>query len=373
VSDIVADARAPASRKSAGPAGEARLVLEDGSVFVGRAFGFPAAVAGEVVFNTGMVGYPEALTDPSYRGQILVLTYPLIGNYGVPAPPVDGGLDTPFESETIQVSGLVVAETTTPSHWSAARSLGEWLEKSGVPALSGVDTRALTKRLRQRGVMLGKLVSGDEDLELYDPNRDNLVALVSVKEPRVYGTGPARVILVDCGCKTSIIRSLVRRGLTVLRAPWDYDFLTEDFDGVVVSNGPGDPKMCGATIAHLRQAMARNVPVLGVCLGHQLLALAAGADTYKLKFGHRGQNQPCVRSGTSQCYITAQNHGYAVDERTLPDDWVPWFANLNDGTNEGIRHRTRPFASVQFHPEAAPGPLDTTSLFDDFAALVHGR
>jgi len=351
----------------------ARLVLEDGAIFAGRAFGFPAAVAGEVVFNTGMVGYPEALTDPSYRGQILVLTYPLIGNYGVPARPADGGLETPFESETIQVAGLVVAGTTTPSHWSAAKSLGQWLEEYGVPALSGVDTRALTKRLRQRGVMLGKLVSGEEELELRDPNRDNLVALVSVKEPVEYGTGPTRVVVVDCGCKTSIIRSLVSRGLTVLRVPWDYDFLNEDFHGVVVSNGPGDPKMCGATIEHVRRVMERNVPVLGICLGHQLLALAAGADTYKLKFGHRSQNQPCVRAGTSRCYITSQNHGYAVDERTLPADWVPWFRNLNDGTNEGIRHRTRPFASVQFHPEAAPGPLDTTFLFDDFVAVVHGR
>lgn len=352
---------------------DARLVLEDGSVFQGRAFGFPAAVAGEVVFNTGMVGYPEALTDPSYRGQILVLTYPLVGNYGVPARSADDGLDSPFESETIQVSGLVVAETTTPSHWNAAKSLGQWLQEHGVPGLSGVDTRALTKRLRQSGVMLGKLVSGDEDLELRDPNRDNLVALVSVKEPVAYGTGPTWVILVDCGCKTSIVRSLVSRGLAVLRVPWDYDFLDDDFQGVVISNGPGDPKTCGPTIEHVRRAMERNVPILGICLGHQILALAAGADTYKLKFGHRGQNQPCLRPGTPQCYITSQNHGYAVDERTLAEDWMPWFRNLNDGTNEGIRHRTRPFVSVQFHPEAAPGPLDTTFLFDDFVRVLHGR
>ncbi|MGH7263831.1 MAG: glutamine-hydrolyzing carbamoyl-phosphate synthase small subunit [Candidatus Rokuibacteriota bacterium] len=351
----------------------ARLVLEDGAVFHGRPFGFPAAVAGEVVFNTGMVGYPEALTDPSYRGQVLVLTYPLVGNYGVPARGGDDGLESPFESESIQVSGLVVAETTTPSHRSAVKSLGEWLQEHGVPGLSGVDTRALTKRLRQRGVMLGKLVSGDEDLEFRDPNRENLVAQVSVKEPVAYGSGPARVVLVDCGCKTSIVRSLVSRGLTVLRVPWDHDFLDDDFQGVVISNGPGDPKMCGPTIEHVRRAMERDVPILGICLGHQLLALAAGADTYKLPFGHRSQNQPCLRPGTPRCYITSQNHGYAVDERTLPEDWMAWFRNLNDGTNEGIRHRTRPFASVQFHPEAAPGPLDTTFLFDDFVQEIHGR
>jgi carbamoyl-phosphate synthase small subunit len=352
--------------------GPGRLVLEDGTVFRGRTFGFPAAVAGEVVFNTGMVGYPETLTDPSYRGQILVLTYPLVGNYGVPARSAADGLDSPFESETIQVAGLVVADTTTPSHWSAAQSLGQWLHEHAVPGLSGVDTRALTKRLRDRGVMLGKLLRGDEDLELRDPNRENLVAQVSVKAPVSYGSGP-RVVLVDCGCKTSIIRSLVSRGLAVLRVPWDHDFLDEEFQGVVLSNGPGDPKTCGPTIEHIRRAMDRNVPIFGICLGHQLLALAAGGDTYKLKFGHRGQNQPCLRAGTSRCYITSQNHGYAVDERSLGDDWIPWFQNLNDGTNEGVRHRTRPFVSVQFHPEAAPGPLDTTFLFDEFAAVIHGR
>jgi carbamoyl-phosphate synthase small subunit len=352
---------------------EARLVLEDGSVFPGRAFGFPAATSGEVVFNTGMVGYPEALTDPSYRGQILVLTYPLIGNYGVPARTLEDVLDPPFESEAIQVAGLVVAEAaTTYSHWSATGSLGAWLAAEAVPGLSGVDTRALTKRLRERGVMLGKLI-GEDDIDLRDPNRENLVALVSVKEPVTYGTGRRRVVLIDCGCKHSIIRCLVDRGLTVVRVPWDYDFLDADFDGLVISNGPGDPKMCVETIEHVRRAMDRRRPILGICLGNQILALAAGADTYKLKFGHRGQNQPCGRVGTSRCYITSQNHGYAVDETTLPPGWEPWFRNLNDGTNEGIRHRSRPFMSVQFHPEAAPGPLDTTFLFDEFVETVDGR
>jgi carbamoyl-phosphate synthase small subunit len=352
---------------------QARLVLEDGSVFPGRPFGFPAAVSGEVVFNTGMVGYPEALTDPSYRGQILTFTYPLIGNYGVPARRLEDGLDVTFESGEIQVAALVVGEVSPHySHWSAARSLEQWLTEQGVPGLTDVDTRTLTKRLRERGVMLGKILAGDEDVAWCDPNQDNLVALVSVKEPVIYGSG-ARVVVIDCGCKNSIIRSLTSRGLTVIRVPWDYDFLGEEFDGVVVSNGPGDPKMCGQTIAHVRQAMEEGYPVFGICLGHQILALAAGADTYKLKFGHRGQNQPCGWVGTNRCYVTSQNHGYAVDERTLPGDWAVWFRNANDGTNEGIRHRSRPFMSVQFHPEAAPGPVDTAFLFDEFAGLLHGR
>jgi carbamoyl-phosphate synthase small subunit len=354
--------------------GDVRLVLEDGSVFPGRRFGFRGPASGEVVFNTGMVGYPEALTDPSYRGQILVLTYPLVGNYGVPPRTGHDGLDTGFESEAVQVAGLVVAEAASEySHWSATRSLGTWLADEAVPGLTGVDTRALTKRLRERGVMLGKLVSDGADVELRDPNRENLVGQVSVKEPIVYGTGRRRVVLIDCGCKTSIIRGLVERGLTVVRVPWDYDVTRERFDALVISNGPGDPKMCGETIEHVRRAMERGRPILGICLGNQLLALAARADTYKLKFGHRGQNQPCGRVDTPRCFITSQNHGYAVDERTLPPDWEPWFRNLNDGTNEGIRHRSRPFMSVQFHPEAAPGPLDTTFLFDDLVEALDGR
>jgi carbamoyl-phosphate synthase small subunit len=355
------------------PTRERRLVLEDGSVFGGQAFGFAAGSSGEVVFNTGMVGYPEALTDPSYRGQILVLTYPLVGNYGVPARTGEPRLEDAFESDAIQVAGLVVAEAASAySHWSAADSLGGWLAEQGVPGLSGVDTRALTKRLRERGVMLGKLVT-DDDVALHDPNQDNLVAAVSVKQPMLYGTGSRRVVVIDCGCKRSIMRNLVDRGLSVLRVPWDYDFLAEDFDALMISNGPGDPKTCVTTIEHVRRAMERGRPIVGVCLGNQILALAAGADTYKLKFGHRGQNQPCARVGTSRCYITSQNHGYAVNEQTLPADWEPWFVNLNDGTNEGIRHRSRPFMSVQFHPEGTPGPLDTTFLFDELVEVLDGR
>jgi carbamoyl-phosphate synthase small subunit len=354
--------------------GEGCLLLEDGSAFTGRAFGFPAAVGGEVVFNTGMVGYPEALTDPSYKGQILALTYPIIGNYGVPGHPDRTGLDGPFESSAIQIAGLVVSEEVSSySHWSATRSLAQWLGEHGIPALSGIDTRALTKRLRERGTMLGKIVVGEHDVELRDPNKDNLVSFVSIKERVVYPAGPTRIVVVDCGCKHNIMRSLLGRGLTVIRVPWDYDFLDEDFDGLVISNGPGDPKMCADTIGHVRRAMERGYPIFGICLGHQILALAADADTYKLKFGHRGQNQPCTQVGTIRCYITSQNHGYAVDDRTLSNDWIPWFVNANDGTNEGIRHRSRPFMSVQFHPEAAPGPVDTGFLFDTFAGLINGQ
>lgn len=349
-------------------------MLEDGAEFHGRSFGYPMSVSGEVVFNTGMVGYPEAITDPSYRGQVLAFTYPLIGNYGVPCWRVSDGLPSTFESAEIQITGLLAAESAGEySHWAGVKSLGQWLSEHGVPALAGIDVRALTKRLRVNGTMLGKLLIGDADTDLHDPNKDNLVSLVSVKAPVVYEAGERRVVVVDCGCKNSIIRSLLRRGLTVVKVPWNYDFLGEDFDGVVVSNGPGDPKLCATTIGHLRSAMAKGYPIFGICLGHQLLALAAGADTYKLKYGHRGQNQPCALLGTRKCYVTAQNHGYAVDQRTVPDEWAAWFTNVNDGTNEGIRHRSLPFMSVQFHPEAAPGPTDTDFLFDEFVRMLDAR
>jgi carbamoyl-phosphate synthase small subunit len=341
----------------------ARLLLEDGQAFDGRLYGFPAAVSGEVVFNTGMVGYTEALTDPSYRGQILVLTYPLVGNYGVPPA---------FESRRIQAAALVVAELAHEySHAAALKSLPQWLREEGIPCLAGVDTRALTKRLRSRGCMLGKILpEGSEDMPFVDPNAENLVAKVSPGQRVVYEGAGKTVVVVDCGAKASIIGELRARGLRVVCVPWDHDLAGEDFDGVLVSNGPGDPGACGPAVESLRRVMQRGRPVMGICLGHQLMALAAGASTYKLKFGHRGHNQPCIEQDTGRCFITSQNHGYAVDESTLPSGWHAWFRNANDGSNEGMRHASEPFFSVQFHPEAAPGPLDCAPLFDRFVGLM---
>jgi carbamoyl-phosphate synthase small subunit len=338
------------------------LILEDGAVFRGRSLGAPRPVAGEVVFNTGMVGYTEALTDPSYRGQIMVLTYPLVGNYGVPPA---------FESGKIQASALVVTELALEySHASALRSLPQWLKDEGIPCIAGVDTRAITKRLRDKGCMLGKVRVDERDVPFYDPNSANLVAEVSNSKKEIFGGGRKTVLLVDCGAKGSIVDELVARDTTVIRVPWDYDFLKEDYDGLFISNGPGDPTACKETIANLKRALAMDKPIMGICLGNQLLALAAGANTYKLKFGHRGHNQPCIEEGTGRCYITSQNHGFAVDDSTLPSGWHPWFKNANDGSNEGMRHSTKPFLSVQFHPEAAPGPVDCGHLFDRFVEMM---
>jgi carbamoyl-phosphate synthase small subunit len=362
---------------------DTRLVLEDGTVFEGQAFGHLAAAAGEVVFNTGMVGYPETLTDPSYYGQILVLTYPLVGNYGVPAYREDEfGLPVGFESTRIQVTGLVVSEHSVRySHHDATRSLDDWLREAKVPAISGVDTRALTKQLREKGTMLGKLETVEGETAFFDPNKTQLVAAVSTAEVSRRSTKKGAsahaptVVLVDCGCKASIERNLLTRGLNVVRVPYDYYFLNLEFDGLVISSGPGDPKMCTATIRNVERALAVGKPILGICLGHQILALAAGADTYKLKFGHRSQNQPCsaavgAEGGSGRCYITTQNHGYAVRDERLPAGWNIWFSNANDGTVEGIRHATKPFYSVQFHPEDQPGPVDTAWIFDDFSDRV---
>jgi len=369
---------------SLGPRAEiskAELLLQDGSRFSGERFGSRCSTAGEVVFNTGMVGYPEAMTDPSYRGQILVLTYPLIGNYGVPVnaetKPSANDLDIPefFESNRIQISGLIIATLSKHySHWSALDSLDLWMQRQNIPGICNIDTRMLTKKLRSQGMMLGKIVVGDMDLAWEDPNERNLVAEASVERPRLYpGSGQKKVILVDFGCKDSILRHLVNKRLDVLRVPWNYDWSEEIVDGVVLSNGPGDPKMCVDALKILRKGLRRDIPILGICLGHQLLALAAGADTFKLKYGHRSQNQPCIQVGTKRCYITSQNHGFAVDEKTLPQEWKPWFFNANDGTNEGMRHRERPIFSVQFHPEANPGPTEASFVFDSFLdALDHG-
>lgn len=345
----------------------AKLILEDGSCFQGFVFGAKRAVSGEVVFNTGMVGYPQTLTDPSYHGQILVLTYPLIGNYGVPGYEKDNGLLKYFESDKIHVQGLVVSEHSEAyAHWNAKKSLSEWLQECNIPGVFGIDTRQLTKKLREKGTMLGKIVYNKEKIAFKDPNKRNLVAEVSVREPIMYQKGKKRVVLIDCGVKNNIIKAFLKRNVTVIRVPWDYNFSKEKFDGIVISNGPGDPKQCGDTINNIKRAMFKNIPMLGICLGSQILGLAAGASTYKLKYGHRSQNQPCVETGTKRCYITLQNHGYAVNSDTLPEDWREWFYNNNDRTNEGVIHISRPFFGTQFHPEASPGPEDTEFLFDIF-------
>ena len=347
-----------------------RLVLKDGTEYCGTGFGAAKSIAGEVVFNTGMIGYPESLTDPSYRGQILTMTYPLIGNYGVPGRAKESGLSRWFESERIQVQGLIVSEHSKDySHWNAEKSLSTWMEENGVPGLSGIDTRELTKHIRDAGAMLGKIVF-DGDIDFDDPNTRNLASEASVAEPISYGNGQRTVALVDCGVKNSIIRAFLKRGIAVKRYPWDSDFMAQEPDGILISNGPGDPALCLRTIERVREAMETHVPILGICLGSQILGLAAGARTYKLKFGHRGQNQPCLESGTKRCYITSQNHGYAIDTATLPGDWREWFVNANDGTNEGIRHISRPFFGTQFHPEASPGPDDTELIFDMFVRAM---
>ena len=345
-----------------------RLELASGETFCGSSFGAPRAVRGEVIFHTGMVGYVEALTDPSYRGQILVLTYPLQGNYGVP--------DGPFESERVQVQGLVVARyTPEPSHHAAVRSLGDWLTSQGVPALCGVDTRALTQRLRSHGTMPGTLLPATADAT-EAPAAVDMTRVVRLVEPQQLsehpGSGP-RILVIDTGAKESILRSLQRRGAHVLRAPASspWEPLLDRVDGVVLTNGPGDPSALGALVERLRAVLKRNLPTFGICLGHQLLALCAGATTYKLPYGHRSHNQPVLDLLSGRAYVTSQNHGYAVQDSSLPVDWVPWFRNLNDGTCEGIRHLYRPFASVQFHPEAAGGPRDTAPLFDEFLRMVN--
>ena len=345
------------------------LVLEDGSAFGGFSFGANAGTTGEVVFNTGMVGYPESFTDPSYRGQILVLTYPLIGNYGVPSD-FARELASGYESTRIHLKGLAVSEYSFfHHHWSAERGLSDLLNDEGVPGIEGVDTRAIAKRLRERGVMMGTITDKPKDAKFIVPHA-HLVSEVSVSEPKSYGDGKKRVAVVDCGCKNTIIKSLIRRGIGVVRVPWDFDVTKLDIDGVLFSNGPGDPTDCQATIETARKVIEAGIPAFGICLGNQILARAMGAATYKLKFGHRGQNQPCKMVGTHRCFITSQNHGYAVDEKTLPDGLEPWFVNANDGTNEGLRHTSKPIMSVQFHPEAMPGPVDTGFLFDEFISML---
>ncbi|MDC6271607.1 glutamine-hydrolyzing carbamoyl-phosphate synthase small subunit, partial [Acetobacter pasteurianus] len=389
------------------------LETQDGVALQGYSFGAEVPAAGEVVFQTGMVGYPESITDPSYEGQILVITYPLVGNYGVPDRELKDDDYTPalpkyFESNRIHIAGLVVAHYTEEfSHFLAKSSLGQWLKEQNIPAIYGVDTRALTKKLREKGSTLGRLalqktgIKSDHVIadksgnwkqyfdvpEYDDPNVKNLVAKVSTKEPVLYTPTsgevklgkdgkPIRIIAVDVGMKYNQIRCFVRRGVELKVVPWDYDFSGEKYDGLFISNGPGDPAVMHETVKVLEKVLAEaKTPVFGICLGHQLLARASGASTLKLKFGNRGHNIPCTSTISGRCYITSQNHGYAVDASSLNNGWKELFVNANDGSNEGIYHETKPFFSVQFHPESTPGPRDTEFLFDVFinAVVEHNK
>lgn len=350
---------------------KAKLILEDSSEFQGFSFGHKSSISGEVVFNTSMTGYPESLTDPSYKGQLLTLTYPLVGNYGVPGFIKENEMHKFYESERVQVSALIISDYSFKyNHWNAEKSLGDWLVENEIPGIYGVDTRALTKLIREKGSMLGKIIIDDNDCELYDPNVHNLVAQVSIKEKQVYGNGKYRILLIDCGVKNNIIRYFIEKDCTIIRVPWDYDYSQEEYDGLFISNGPGNPEMCDVTINNLKKSLQEDTPIFGICLGHQLVSLASGAKTFKLKYGHRSHNQPVILNGSKKGYITSQNHGFAVDDKTLSDDWESLFTNINDNTNEGIKHKTKDIFTVQFHPEASSGPTDTDFLFDEFINLL---
>ena len=351
---------------------KAILSLGNGRTFEGWSFGYDGPADGEVVFSTSMVGYPESLTDPSFEGQLLCVSYPLVGNYGIPDMAVGpDGLASRAESERIHVRGLVIADySENYSHYDAVKSLGDWLREQHVPGICGIDTRALTRLIREEGAMPGRIDVEGCHSEDGEAGRRSLVETVSCREVLRYGAGKKRVVLVDCGVKHNILRCLIGRGIEVVRVPWNYDFTGMDYDGLFLSNGPGDPAVCTETIGHIRTALTGDRPVFGVCLGSQLMALAAGAKTFKLPYGHRSHNQPVRMVGTDRCFITSQNHGYAVDPATLPPGWEPYFINLNDGTNEGIRHTGKPFFATQFHPEASGGPVDTEFLFDEFISLL---
>lgn len=369
------------------------LILEDGTQFEGKSFGFESSTSGEVVFNTAMTGYPESLTDPSYEGQILVTTFPLLGNYGVPPSDTNPMMSDYLEDAHIHCKAIIAQDYSWEhSHWLARRSLAEWLDSEKIPGIYGIDTRALTKHLREKGSMLGKIIiEGCNDVSFYDPNLENLVGKtssqgvtlyelsadgaftttpVSSESPALPSSDKKTVVLVDCGVKHNIIRCLTRRGVRVVRVPWDYDFSKINYDGLFISNGPGNPDFAEATVQNIRRALSEDRPICGICMGNQLLAKAAGAVTYKLKYGHRSHNQPVRQAGTNTCFVTSQNHGFAVDSDSLPADWEPLFINMNDGTNEGIRHKSKPFFSAQFHPEASSGPKDTEFLFDKFISML---
>jgi len=363
-----------------------KLVLEDGTVFDGMGFGYSDTVFGEAVFNTGMVGYTEALTDPSYSGQILALTYPLVGNYGVPDPSIKDkdGIPKYFESEKIQVRGLVVHELSlTASHWNLSMTLDEWLYKEKIPGISGIDTRELTKKLRMSGVMMAALAVSDKEIDEKDLKKklasatsyvtEEFMDSVSTKEPRIYGNEPETVVVIDTGVKNAILRNIRRIGYKVIQLPWNSSIekiLSYKPKGVVISNGPGDPQKCGDTLKTAKSLLDKNIPTLGICLGAQILGLAGGGETFKLKYGHRGQNKSCVNLDNNQVYVTSQNHGYGIDPDSLKSNFKLWFSNADDNTVEGIKHKEKKCIAVQFHPEASPGPFDCMFVFEELKRLM---
>ena len=350
------------------------LILDNGTKFYGQSFGYEKPVAGEVVFNAGMTGYPECLTDPSFAGQIVALTYPLIGNYGVPSTEAKtNGIEDFFESSHIQVSALIVTDYSEEfSHWNAKETFRDWLIREEIPAITGVDTRELTKTLRDNGVMRGRLVFGDEnaEIETVDYDQVNYAEKVSCKEVIRYneGKGLKKVVLVDCGVKNSTIRGLINNNVEVIRVPWNYNFNELEFDGLVISNGPGNPELLGATVENIRTFLANDKvrPCMGICMGHLLLAKATGATLYKLKHGHHSLSQPVRMAESNRCFITAQNHGYAVENRSIAEGWVPYFVNMNDGVNAGIKHTANPWFSVQFQPEFNNKRMDIAFVAEDF-------
>ncbi len=364
-----------------------KLILDDGTVLDGMGFGYPTTVFGEIVFNTGMVGYTETLTDPSYSGQILTMTYPLVGNYGVPDPAAadPDGIPEFFESDRIHARGMVVHELSlTASHWNLAMTLDEWLHAERVPGISGIDTRELTKKLRTGGVMMAALAVSDSEIDAGEvagrlreaPHYDSeqFMDAVSTRQEQSYGTGGEPVVVIDTGAKNAILRNIRDMGYRVVKLPWDTPFdevMSHGPKGVVISNGPGDPQKCAETIRTARRLIEEDVPTLGICLGAQIIGIAGDMQTYKLKYGHRGQNKPCVNSEDGQVYVTSQNHGYGITPESLGDsEFDLWFTNADDKTVEGIRHKTRNCIAVQFHPEASPGPYDCKFVFDDLRKMM---
>ncbi|MEE9535659.1 MAG: glutamine-hydrolyzing carbamoyl-phosphate synthase small subunit [Nitrosopumilaceae archaeon] len=364
-----------------------KLILDDGTVLDGIGFGYSTVVFGEIVFNTGMVGYPETLTDPSYSGQILTLTYPLIGNYGVPDPAIkdDDGISSYFESDKIQVRGLVIHELSMiASHWNLSMTLDEWLYKEKIPGISGIDTRELTKKLRTSGVMMAALAVSDSEIDeekvkkqlssAQNYTTEKFMDTVSTKDEQVFGKDKKTVVVIDTGVKNAILRNIREIGYKVVKVPWNSSIekiLSYKPKGVVVSNGPGDPQNCPDTINTAKSLIEKNIPTLGICLGAQILGLAGGADTYKLKYGHRGQNKPCVNLENDQVYVTSQNHGYCISPDTLKNsEFNLWFSNTDDKTVEGIKHKKQKCIAVQFHPEASPGPYDCKFVFEELKNLM---